>query len=283
MTDLVVAALVLGSVYGLLGAAVAVTAVATRTLHLAVGEVLVAGVLLEVLVGVDVVTSIPTPLVVLAALAVGAALSALLEPLVLCWLPGGAPVLVGIALVAGVLDALTVRAVGARTYRPTAFLDLPDVGGIPGSVVSALVFGGLGAAVLGIALARTRWGRRVRLAGSAPEAAPYFGITPARTRAAALAVTGAAAVLAGLLVTPVTFVGAGQGAGFTIRGVAAALILGRVGPFRAIVAGLALGFAEAVALSVWPGVGSGVFVGLVVIVVLVARGSEEERAWGRAW
>jgi branched-subunit amino acid ABC-type transport system permease component len=81
-------ALASGTAYALIGAGVAVVATATRTLHLAVGQVLVAGVLAQLVLGS---AASPVPLLVAGLLAVllGALLSAALEPLVLTPLPEG--------------------------------------------------------------------------------------------------------------------------------------------------------------------------------------------------
>lgn len=283
MTEVLTTALALGSVYALLGAAVALVSVATRTLHLAIGEVLVVGVVLQVVVAVEAVTGVPPVLAVAAAVLVGALVSAGLEPAVLGWFDRPEHRLVGLAVAAGVLHAVTVAALGARTFRPGVVLGTPSLGNIPGEVVAALALGIPGALSVAAALRWTRWGRRVRIAGSSEATAVRSGFAPRWLRGSALAVSGAAAVVAGLLVTPLTFVGAGQGAAFTVRGVAAALLVGRVGPGWAVAAGLLLGLVEAVATSMLPGVGGEVAVAAVVVVVLLARGSEETRAWGRAW
>lgn len=283
MTELVTSAVVLGSVYALLGAAVALVSVATRTLHLAIGEILVVGVLVQLITGTEVVTGIPPVLAVVAAVGVGALLAALLEPLVLRWFTTPVHRLVGLAVAAGLIQSLTVSTLGARTYRPGLLLGFPDLANVPGESVAAIALGVPGALVIAAALRWTRWGRRVRVAGGSSDAAARSGFSLGWLRASVLAVSGAAAVLAGLLVTPVTFVVAGQGAAFTVRGLAASLVLGRVGPTLAIAAGLGLGIVEAVAVNLWPGLGSEVAVAGVVVAVLVLRGSEETKGWGRAW
>jgi ABC-type uncharacterized transport system permease subunit len=131
---------------------------------------------------------------------------------------------------AGVLDAGLARGVTARTFRPDPLLDLPALGPLDPAVTTALALGVPAVAVLALLLARTRWGRRVRLVGGSTAAAERAGVSPPRVRAQALAVGGAATVLAGLLIAPVVFVGTGQAAGLTVRGVAAAALLGTGGP-----------------------------------------------------
>ena len=282
MTTTVVAGLGLGATYAVVGAAVSVVAVATRALHLAVGQILVAGVLVALVLG-SAAVGVPGPLAVLAAMAAGAALSAVLGPLLLDRLPSGLPWLLALVVAAGTLDALLARTVTAAVFRPEPVLPLPSVGEVPGPVVTALVLGVAGALALAVALARTRWGRRVRLVGGSVAAASRAGVAPALVRAQALAVGGAAAVLAGLLAAPVAFVSTGQAAGFTVRGIAAAALVGSGGPAWALAGGLLLGLAEATGSGLWPAAGGEVAVAAVIVGVLAARGGEHLRAWGRAW
>lgn len=286
MTGLVVTlstGLALGAVYALVGAAVATVAVATRTLHLAVGQLLVAGVLVQLVLGIEVVTGIGPVAAVVLAVAVGAGVSALLVPLVLRRLPRGLLVLVGLAVAGGVVEAVVARSLGTRTVRPSPLLELPGILGADDAVTTALVLGVPAAGALALLVARSRWGRQLRLVGGSDRAAALAGVSPAGVEVGAFAAAGGIAVLAGLLIAPLTFVGVTQGAGLTVRGVAAAALLGRGGPAWALPAGLLLGLAEAAAQTVWPAPGGDVAVALVVITVLVVRGPEGDRAWGRAW
>lgn len=282
MSAAVGSALALGVAYALVGAGVAVVATASRTLHLAVGQVLVAGVLVHLVLG-SAVLDLPAGAGLVAALAVGALLSALLEPLVLRPLPPGLAWLVGLVVAAGVLDAALARGITARTFRPEPLVALPGLAGLDPGVVVAVVLGLPATLGLGLVLGRTRWGRRVRVVGGSPAAAVRGGISPSRVRAQALALGGAATVLSGLLVAPVVFVGTGQATGYTVRGVAAAALLGTGGPGWALAGGLLLGAAEVAGGALWPEAGAEVAVALLVVVVLLARGGEHRRAWGRTW
>lgn len=278
----VATAAALGIVYGLIGAAVSIVAAATRTLHLAIGEVLVAGLLAQLTLAAAAAFGVPAWLAIVGGLAVGAAVSAALEPAVFRALPPGLTWLIGLVVAGGVIEALVARTLGTATLRPDPLLP----GGIAGAgadVTSAVVLGLPAVAALALAVRSTRWGHRLRLVGASPAAAERIGVSPPRTRTAALAACGAAATLAGMLVAPIAFVGVGQGAGFTVRGVAAAALLGRGGPGWALAGGLLLGVAETAAQSVWPDAGPDVIVAAVVLVVLAGRGSEQSRAWGRAW
>lgn len=282
MTAAVGTALALGVAYALIGAGVAVVATATRTLHLVVGQVLVAGVLVQLVLG-SAVVGLPVPLTLATALVAGAVLSAALEPLVLRPLPPGLGWLIGLVVAAGVLDAALARGVTARTFRPEPLLALPTVAGLDGGVATAVALGLPATGLLAWLLARTRWGRRVRVVGGSTDAAELAGISPSRIRAQALALGGAATVLSGLLVAPVVFVGTGQAAGFTVRGVAAAALVGTGGPAWALAGGLLLGAVEVAGGAGWPQAGGEVAVGLTVLVVLLARGGEHRPTWGRAW
>lgn len=275
--------LALGAVYALVGAAVATVAVATRTLHLAVGQLLVAGVLVQLVLAVEVVSGLGPVAAVAIAVAVGAGASALLVPLVLRRLPRGLPVLVGLAVAGGIVEAIVAGSIGTRTVRPDPVLAVPTVAGLDAAVTTALALGLPAAAVLALLVARSRWGRQLRLVGGSARAAELVGVAPARVETTAFAVAGGVAVLAGLLIAPLTFVGITQGAGLTVRGVAAAALLGRGGPGWALPAGLLLGLAEAAGQTAWPAPGGDVAVAVVVIGVLVVRGPEASRAWGRAW
>lgn len=277
----------LGVAYGLIGAAVAAVAEATRTLHLAVGPILVAGVLIRLLAGTGLVPAVPAALAVPLALLAGALLSALLEPLLLARLRPGLSWLVGLAAAGAVVEAAAARWLSTATVRPEPLLGglgAVDVAGIrlSGAVVGALLVGVPAVLLLTVTVRATPFGRRLRLVGGSPPAALQAGVSPSAVRAAALGLSGAAAVLAGLLIAPITFVGVGQGAGFTIRGVAAATLLG-TGALPALPAGLLLGLGEAAAQAAWPQAGGEIAVGAVVVLLLVARGSPSGRAWGRPW
>lgn len=293
-------ALALGAAYGLLGVAVSTVAVVTRTLHLAVGAVLVAGVLVRLLLGG---LGLAAPVAVAGGVAVGALLSASLEPLLLRPLarpsddPDDSRVLrwlVGLAVAAAVIETATGRWLATRQFRPR-----PLVGGdgavhlagveLPAALPAGAAVGAAAALLLAAAVRWTRWGRRLRLVGGCARAATLGGIRPPAVRASALAVSGAVAVLAGLLIAPVTFVGAGQAADLTVRGVAAGALLSAGGPARALLAGVLLGLAEAAGQSLQPAAGGDLAVAATVVTVLAVRGGggvrghAGARTWDRAW
>lgn len=280
--------LALGVTYGLLGAAVSVVWVATRTLHLAIGPIVVAGVLVRLFLDVDLVLGLPAVVPVAVGIAAAAGVSAVLEPLVLRSLREGVAWLVGLAVTGVVLETAVGRLLGARTYRPQPLIGGTGEVRIAGStvaepVVVAIAIGVPLVAVLAWSVHRSRWGRALRLVGGSPEAAALLGVSPRRTRAAALAVAGGTGALAGLLVAPVSTVGVTQGVSLTLRAVAAAALLGIAGPYRALAAGVVLGLVEAFAQQVAPALPGDVAVGLLVVLALTVAGDPSRRGWGRAW
>lgn len=271
-------ALALGVAYGVIGVAVAVVVAATRSLFLAVGAVASAGLGVALLLGATEVTGIPGPLALVLGLVAGGALGAALGPAVLAR-RGGIAWPIGFVVAAGAVEALVLRTVGGRAVRPDPLLELPGVGAVGVAVVVGLPV----ALAVTWVLARTRWGHRVRIAGSSTEAAARSGIRVLGIRSAALGVAGAAAVLAAALAAPVVPIGPAQAAGLTVRGIAAAALLGRVGPAWALPGGLLLGLVEAVGQRAWPAAGGEIGVALVVVGVLAVRGPDAARAWGRPW
>ena len=272
-------AVALGVAYGVIGVAVAVVAAATRSLFLAVGAVATAGLTGALLLGVTDLTGVPGPLALLAGMAAGALLGAALGPVVLARRPAGVTWPIGFVVAAGAIEALLLRTVGGRAVRPDPLLDLPALGAVGTAVLVGLPVAG----VCTWLVSRSRWGHRVRIAGSSPSAAARAGIRVLGIRSAALALAGAAAVLAAALAAPVVPIGPAQAASLTVRGIAAAALLGRAGPAWAIPGGLALGVAEALGQRAWPAAGGEVAVAVVVVAVLSMRGAHGARAWGRAW
>jgi hypothetical protein len=222
--------------------------------------------------------------VVLLAVLAGAALSAALGPLVLDRLPTGLPWLLGLVVAAGTIDAVLARGLTAAPSVPRPALPLPAVAGLDarrrdgarggpraGARRSPRGCGGPG----GVDGSGSSGARGPPPSGSA-SVPPWSGPRPSP-------LGGAAVVLAGLLAAPVAFVSTGQAAGFTVRGIAAAALLGRGGPAWAVPAGLLLGLTEVAGASWWPGAGGELAVAVVVVGVLVVRGGPHRRAWGRTW
>ncbi|WP_136518835.1 MULTISPECIES: ABC transporter permease [Cellulomonas] len=123
--------------------------------------------------------------------------------------------------------------------------DIPVVGPalFNQSVVVYLMY--LAVPAIWFALARTRWGLRLRAVGEHPKAADTVGIKVGRTRYLALVVAGAIAGVGGAFYTVVSVSSFGKemtaGAGFIAL---AAVIFGKWDPVRAALAALLFGFAS---------------------------------------
>jgi len=116
----------------------------------------------------------------------------------------------------------------------------PALGGL--TVHLGLVFGIVAAAIMWVALERTRWGYEIRLIGDSPRAAEYAGIDIKRKIIVVFVISGALAGLGGM--SEVSGVvhrlqdHISPGYGFTAIIIA---YLARFGPFRVIVASILFG------------------------------------------
>jgi ribose/xylose/arabinose/galactoside ABC-type transport system permease subunit len=124
----------------------------------------------------------------------------------------------GLALVVGDGQAVTFEG-----DNPIAWLGYDKLAGVSIAFLAVLAF----AALLAVALRRTRGGRRLYMVGSDPDAAALVGVDRARVVLIAFAITGLTAGLASLLL--VARAGAGlptEGAGLELSAIAAAVIGG---------------------------------------------------------
>ncbi len=284
--------LALGIAYAILGVAVSMVQVATRTLHFAVGALVVGGVAVWSVLAVDAVTGLARP----AALAVAMVLGAMAS-LVVAVLSGAltrrsaadrrdeARTVVALVVGGGVLQAIVARGVTATSLRPEPLVDVGGVaiGGteVGAATVAAIVLGVPLLLAVALGVESTRLGARLRLVGSSPEAAEQLGIRSGRVRLGAWAAGGALAVFAGALIAPITFSGAGQAGAFTIRAVAAGAVLGVGRPRAAVAGGLAIGLAESFGQALAPSVGAELGVAVVVLGLLLVRGPRHGTA--RPW
>lgn len=273
VTTWLATAVALGAVHAALGLAVVAVTTVTRTLHLAIGPVVVAAASVQVAVvvlGGSPLTALAVGTLVAGAVSVGVVglvARRTIDPTVR---------LVGLLVAGGVVELGVARVFGGATRRLP-----PLVGSDP--VAAAALVGVPVALVLAGVLHRSRWGRRLRLVGGSPEAAERVGVSPTTVVLGTAAVAGAVAAVAAALIAPVSFVGVASGSGLTVRGVAAAVLLGRLGAVQALAGGLAIGVLEASALSLLAGPWVEVALLASVVVVLAARPPDRRRAWGRAW
>jgi branched-chain amino acid transport system permease protein len=263
-------ALALGVVHAALGVAVVAVTRVTGTLHLAIGPVVVAAGLAG---SAAAALGASAPLALAVAAVAGVVGSIALTP-VLAGSDDPTVRLIGLLVAGGVLELGTARLLGGAARRPP-----PLLGDDP--VVAALAVGGPLVAVLAVALTRSRWGRRLRLVGGSPTAAERIGVDPRRTVVVTLAVAGVVAAVAAALIAPVGALGVGDGLGLTLRGTAAAVVLGGRGAGRAAAGGALIGAVEAAALALPSASAPDLVVAAVVVAVLLAAPST--RGWERTW
>lgn len=263
----------LGVAYALVGLAVVAVSRVTRTLHLAVGPVLALAALAQVSL---LAAGVVAPVAFAGAAVVAVAASVALEPLVLRPLADPTDRLVGLVVAGAVLEVATTRLTGARTLAPP-----PVVGDDP--LLAAVAVGAPLALLVALALGATRWGRQVDLVGGSEDAAERVGVSPGAVRLATLAASGVVVALAAVLVAPIAPVAAGGTLPLTLRGVAAAVVLGRLDPARAVAGGLLVGAVEATALAVLPGRAVELGVAAVVVAIALVVRPGRRRGWARAW
>lgn len=278
MMEVLTAGLAVGVCYAVIASAVTIAAVATRTLHLAIGTVAAAGLVVTLGASVGAVTGLPAWAGLLLGMLVGGLLSAAVY-LAAAWRrTDPTTVLVGIVVAAALVDAALAALGSGRSVRPDPLV-ASEV--LPPAAV-AIGVGLLVAVGLQGILRATRFGRRLRIAGASVPAAERLGIRVTGIRVGAFGLAGAAATLAAVLAAPILTFGPAQAAALTVRGVAAAAIA-TGGPVGAIGGGVVLGLAEVLGQRAWPAAGGPTAVTVVVIGVLVVRGAEAARQWGRSW
>jgi branched-subunit amino acid ABC-type transport system permease component len=161
---------------------------------------------------------------------------------------------------------------------------VPGGGSVPTRVVGVIVVGLLAGVLAERYLVRSRTGKAMRAVSDDPDAATLMGIPRGRVVLVAFAVAGALAGLAGDLVAPAGPLSVGAGVVLGLKGVAAAL-LGGLGSLRgALVGGLVLGVAEAVAVAS-PALGAAydpVLALAVLVVVLAVRPAGLRTAYAEA-
>lgn len=285
--QVLLAGLATGAVLGLVGLGFSLVAGTSRVLHLAHGDVAVGAVFTGVLcvlgrtpVAQDLPPGRSVALAVLVLLA-GALLSGLVAVLVvrpyrsapLGWVAGG--------VAAGLLvrAALGLALPGQGYAVPDPFhLDALSADGLlhlPGG--TTLPVRTLGVVAIGLAvgvaaellLVRGRFGRSLRAVADDPDAAALCGVDPGRVLVLAFVAAGVLAGLAGVLDAPGHAVSVDDGVVLGLEGIAAAF-LGGLGSLRgALVAGLALGVVQQVAVRAG-GAELQDVVPLAVLVVLLA-------------
>jgi branched-subunit amino acid ABC-type transport system permease component len=264
----VVSGLAVGGVYALVGLGFTLVWALTRVVAFAHGDVVVTAVLLAVLTVVGrtpVAAGLGVPAsagVVLLALALGAALSALAYAVAVRpflarpgraadetgWVAGGVTAGLVLRTVAAVALPAAAYAVPDPLHldalTATGALALPGGGSLPVRALPVLGVALLLAAAVDRFLAHARVGRAMRAVAADVDAAALCGVPVERVVLAAFVVAGLLAAAAGVLDAPGGTVGPDDGVLLGLAGAAAA-VAGRLGSARgAVVAALALGVGQ---------------------------------------
>ncbi len=248
-----VSGLGLGSMYGLIALGFTLTFAVSGTVNFAQGSSLMLGAVVVHMAAVG--AGWPMPLAVVAALAVCAAWGLVVERAAIrpfvrrgsnAWLM--ASVALGI-----VLDNAAMAVFGKEPRSlPSVLADDPwvvgDTGVFPLQVVIPVVGLGL-AALVQLALARTRLGLQLRAAVQNADAARLMGVDVTTLVALTYAVAAALAGVAGILVAPLFNVAYDMGTLFGIKAFAVAILGGLARPWGVVAAGLAYGLVEACATT----------------------------------
>lgn len=158
---------------------------------------------------------------------------------------------------------------------PSPFGNHPLAGGL----LSAHQAGMIGVTLLCLLLLSlffrfTRIGLHMRASVSNPESARLVGIRVGWMAAAGWGMAAAIGAVAGMLIAPVVFLDPHMMGGVLIYGLAAAVVGGLTSPIGAVVGGVLVGVAEAMAGTFMPGIGRELKLPmalLVIVTVLVLR------------
>jgi branched-chain amino acid transport system permease protein len=283
MTELIIQAILLGSVYSLVAMAFNLIFAGSRVVNFAQGDLVAAsGVVFAVL---SVTRGLPFGLaIVIACLVVSAVALAIVYLLVLPTLPGvldrsvneqsqlrwvlttlGASV-----VISAIGNIITPNgAIAVRPFVPGSF-------GFLGANVPFydLVVIGLTAVVVvgsSLVLAKTQWGRRLRAVASDRYGAEILGIPSRRFIVVIFVIAGLFSAVAGILIAPITQANATTGFTLGLSGFAAATV-GGLGELRgSVIGGMIIGFAELFGTRFINSQLESVYPLLVLIIVLMVR------------
>lgn len=262
--------MVIGAVYALTGLGIVLAMRVTRVVNLAQGDLFIVGAFVA---STALAAGLPAPVAVLAAVAVGIAVAAIEEVVLLRRMRGASqPIL----LLTTVAFALTLQGVQVLVWGrdPRTIGSFISGGAQLGGVrigwqsTALIVVAVLVAIGLSAFLDRSTTGRAMAAVAEDPDAARMTGIDVFRLRLLGLAIAGAIGALAGALALPLLLVDFTRGLGIALRGFVAA-VAGGTSVVGTLIAGLALGVAEAIAVRYLSSLFSDVIVfGALVVVVL---------------
>lgn len=245
-------------IYALVGLGVQIAYAGSRVLHLGLGDAAI----FAAIVGAALAEGgVPAPVAAVVALLVGAALSALMERL-LVRPAAGRVALAAAALVAG---GTVLRQVvsGLFTHAAYAFPVLTATWRVGGGVLRAsdaltAAVAVAGAAGLGVVLLRTRAGAALRITAGGAAAAETIGVDTRRVRAAAFAAAGVLAALAAVLAAGRVAATPSEGVAIGLKGLCAAAAAGFGSPLLVCLGAALIGGTEVAATFVLGGGGEAV-------------------------
>ena len=255
-------------IYAIIGMGVFVAHSGTRVLHLAIGEVAMAG----ALVAAGLASGWPLWIAIVVGIAVGGAVSAAAERALVAPLARRVEV-AAILLIAG---AVVLRELLRGLYSRPAYA-FPSVGGVirpSGGIIRVAdlvtIAAALAVAVGGTWLLRgTSAGAALRATAAAPDSAELIGVDTARVRTAAFAVAGMLATAAALLAADRLPLAATAGVPLALKGIAAA-VAGRLrSPLTVCAGALVIGAVQVVGTY---NLGSGGEVAADVVALLLLLG-----------
>lgn len=256
------------AIYAIIGMAVLIAHTGTRVLHLAIGEVAMAG----ALVAAGLAAIWPVWAAVVVGVVVAAAVSAAGERILVAPLARRVE-LAAILLIAG---GVVLRELLRGVYSRSAYA-FPSIGGVihPAGgtlrvadvvtvVVAAAIAGG-GSWVMRSTLA----GAALRATAAAPDSAELIGVDTARVRTAAFAVAGGLAAIAALLAAGRLPLAATAGVPLALKGIAAAVAGGLRSPVSVCAGAVAIAAVQVVG-TYFLGSGGEVLADLVALLFLLA-------------
>jgi len=243
-----------GCIYGLIGIGFCVIYNASGIVNFAQGAFVMLG-------GMVAYTALKTyglPLVLAGALAIAivAGLGVVLERLVVrpLWNRQSAMFVMILATLAAqiVVERLTLLAAGDQPRTLPMFTDLPPIraAGLAISYQSLWIVGVSALVIFLLAwfFASTKTGKAMRACSINREAAALQGIPVSRMLALAFALSAALGALAGVLITPTQYTAFNVGVPYAISGFIAAIVGGFGRPLGALLGGVILGVAQALAI-----------------------------------
>jgi branched-chain amino acid transport system permease protein len=242
-----------GAVYAIVALGFSIIYKVTRAINFAQGELLmVAGIVASIL---NVEHGWPLPLVAVVVVAMGAGMGVATDLVAVRFLRRPDPLTMTIGTVGvgiAIQAAMLLRTHGDSYSLPAFSGEAPiNLGGalLQRQTLWNLGIAGVSVVVLTLFFSRTRHGVSLRASADDRDTAAAFGVPFGSAARWGFGLAGALAAIAGLAITPVTLMSYNQGTPLALIGFAAAMLGGLGSMPGAVVGGLMLGVAEALAAS----------------------------------